>query len=557
MNIHDTYSRWLKLAVKDPDLSEELKAMREEQIEDAFYREVSFGTGGIRGVIGAGTNRINIYTCAKASQGVSDYLKKTPGEKKVVIAYDSRIKSDLFAKHSAEVFAANGIHTYLFDRLMPTPVLSYAVRALGCDAGIVITASHNPSKYNGYKVYNAEGCQITDNAANAIYREIEKLDFCDDVKEMPYEEAVTKGLIESVPETVFTGYIEAVKKESVLGSVPAKRDVRLVFTPLNGTGLEPVTRVLIESGFTNITVVREQAEPNGSFPTCPKPNPEEAPAMELGLEYCRKYNADLLLASDPDADRLGIAVKKPDGEYVLLSANELGVLLLDYICTMRIRNGTMPPHPVFMKTIVTTELAEKIADSYGVSTVNTLTGFKYIGEQICELEKKQREKEFIFGLEESYGFLTGTYVRDKDAVNAALHTAEMFAYLAAKGTGLYERLQELYAIHGYCLNTQHSYQFEGSAGMERMKEIMEELRSGKYGAAGIPVNAVIDYQRGIDGLPKSNVLKFLLNHGSMIVRPSGTEPKLKVYCSITADKAEQAEKIEHDLASRMDAFVKQ
>lgn len=557
MNIHDTYSRWLKLAVKDPDLSEELKAMREEQIEDAFYREVSFGTGGIRGVIGAGTNRINIYTCAKASQGVSDYLKKIPGEKKVVIAYDSRIKSDLFAKHSAEVFAANGIHTYLFDRLMPTPVLSYAVRALGCDAGIVITASHNPSKYNGYKVYNAEGCQITDNAANAIYREIEKLDFFDDVKEMPYEEAVTEGLIESVPETVFTGYIEAVKKESVLGSVPAKRDVRLVFTPLNGTGLEPVTRVLIESGFTNITVVREQAEPNGSFPTCPKPNPEEAPAMELGLEYCRKYNADLLLASDPDADRLGIAVKKPDGEYVLLSANELGVLLLDYICTMRIRNGTMPPHPVFMKTIVTTELAEKIADSYGVSTVNTLTGFKYIGEQICELEKKQREKEFIFGLEESYGFLTGTYVRDKDAVNAALHTAEMFAYLAAKGTGLYERLQELYAIHGYCLNTQHSYQFEGSAGMERMKEIMEELRSGKYGAAGIPVNAVIDYQRGIDGLPKSNVLKFLLNHGSMIVRPSGTEPKLKVYCSITADKAEQAEKIEHDLASRMDAFVKQ
>lgn len=549
------YKQWLKNTKNVKNIWDELKSMNDEEIEDAFYRDLTFGTGGLRGVIGAGTNRINVFTVAKASQGLANYVNKhfsdTPS---IAIAYDSRIKSDLFSKTAAEVFAANGIKAHIYPELMPTPCLSYAVRALGCSAGIVITASHNPSKYNGYKVYGADGCQITTEAAADILSEIDKIDIFNDVKSMVFDEALHEGIIEYIGEDVYTAFIEEVKNQSVLFGEEINRDVAIVYSPLNGTGLKPVTRVLRESGFTNITVVAEQEKPDGCFPTCPYPNPEIREAMELGLQYCDKTGADLLLATDPDADRCGIAVKGMEG-YQLITGNEVGLLLLDYICSQRQKHGKMPEHPVFVKTIVTMDLAEKIAAKYEAETINVLTGFKFIGETIGRLEAQGRENDYICGFEESYGYLTGAYVRDKDAVDAAYMICEMFAYYKTRNISLLDKLKELYYEYGYCLNTLHSYEFDGPAGMNRMKDIMGMFHNGLDMIATQKVVQIEDYSQGLYGLPKSDVLKFITESGSVVVRPSGTEPKLKIYVSVTADDRAAAELIEKSIVNDLEKYL--
>lgn len=556
MDIKREYERWLKLAAADADVSEELRRMDETQMEDAFYRDLSFGTGGLRGVIGAGTNRMNIYTVAKASQGLSDYLKKNFSTPSVVIGYDSRIKSELFAKMAAGVFAANGVTVNIWPALMPVPTVSFAVRYLGASAGVMITASHNPSKYNGYKVYGADGCQITTEAAGEILAEIQKLDIFSDVRTGDFDAAVAAGEIRYIPEEVYTAFVEAVKKQSVLFGEEVNKNVAIVYSPLNGSGLKPVTRTLKEMGYTNITVVKEQEQPDGHFPTCPYPNPEIKEAMALGMEYARKCNADLLLATDPDCDRVGIAVKNRSGEYELLTGNQVGLLLLDYICQQRVKHGKMPADPVMVKTIVTMDMGELIAKHYGVRTVNVLTGFKFIGEQIGKLEKQGKEDSYIFGFEESYGYLTGTYVRDKDGVNGAYMICEMFSYYASRGLTLTDKLEELYKTYGYCLNTLHSYTFEGSAGFAKMQAIMQEFRSGIGSFGGKRVVKLLDYAPGIDGLPRSDVLKFLLEDNcSVVVRPSGTEPKLKLYISVSAKDRETAEMEEKEIVNSAEIFL--
>ena len=563
--IKNEYDRWLdrttvKAESNTEDLRAELAAMDEAKIEDAFYRDLAFGTGGLRGVIGAGTNRINIFTVAKATQGLANYINENfPENLSVAIAYDSRIKSDLFSKTAASVLAANGIKAHIYPQLMPTPCLSFAVRELKCSAGIVITASHNPSKYNGYKVYGPDGCQITTEAAAAILAEIKKVDIFDDVKNTDFDSAMGEGLISYIDESVYTAFTEKVKEQSVLFGDEIDRNVAIVYTPLNGTGLKPVTRALSESGFTNITVVEEQREPDGNFPTCPYPNPEIREAMELGLQYCAKTGADLLLATDPDADRCGIAVRDGDG-YRLITGNEVGLLLLDYICSQRIKHGKMPENPVFVKTIVTMDLAERIADHYGVKTVNVLTGFKFIGEVIGRLEAEGRESDYICGFEESYGYLTGTYVRDKDAVNAAFMICELFAFYKTRGISLLEKLNELYDTYGYCMNTLHSYQFEGASGMVKMQNIMKTFHN-EYNEGdsigGLDIQTVLDYSKGLDGLPKSDVIKYLLKGGSsVVVRPSGTEPKLKTYISVTAGDPEEAGAQETSIVNNLESYLK-
>lgn len=536
------YEIWME-KVKDEELRHELMKMDAAQAEDAFYRDLTFGTGGLRGVLGAGTNRMNIYTVAKASQGLADYVKEHfPQEKRrIAVSYDSRINSERFAHTASKVFAANGIRVYIYRELMPTPCLSYAVRRLECAAGIMITASHNPSRYNGYKVYGADGCQITTEAAAEIQREIEKLDIFEDVRISENEE------FEYIPEEVYTSFVEEVKGQSLLGTETVDKDVAIVYSPLNGTGLKPVLRTLRESGYRNITVVKEQEEPDGNFPTCPYPNPEIPEAMELGIQYAKKYQAELLLATDPDCDRVGIAVKNEKGEYVLLSGNETGLLLLDYVCSRRRALGRMPQDPVMVKTIVTTDLAESIAAHYGVRTVNVLTGFKFIGEQIGYLEDS-----YIFGFEESYGYLSGTYVRDKDGVNGAFLICEMFSYYKAKGVTLLERLGEIYRQYGFAKNTLYSYAFEGAAGFEKMQEIMKYFRGGIKELGGKAVEKCLDYSAGLDGLPPSDVLKFLLEgQCSVVVRPSGTEPKLKTYISVRADDEESALWVEQAIAREL------
>ena len=554
MDYKAEYKKWLE-KVTDKDLRKELQTMVEAAIEDAFYRDLAFGTGGLRGTIGAGTNRMNIHTVAKASQGLSQYLLASATTPSVVIGYDSRIKSDLFAKVAAGVFVFNGIKVHLWPELNPVPTVSFAVRELHASAGVMITASHNPSKYNGYKVYGSDGCQITTEAAAEILAEIQKVDIFTDVRLSTFEDEVKAGKIKYIDSSVLDNFIEAVKSQSVLFGDEVNRDVAIVYSPLNGTGLKPVTRVLSESGFTNITVVEEQKNPDGNFPTCPYPNPEIREAMELGLQYCERTGADLLLATDPDADRCGIAVRTASGDYQLLSGNEVGLLLLDFICSQRVKHNQMPEHPVFVKTIVTMDLAEKIADHYGVQTINVLTGFKFIGEVIGRLEKQGRSADYICGFEESYGYLTGTYVRDKDAVNAAFMICEMFAYYKTRGISLLDKLNELYATFGYCLNTLHSYEFDGSAGMAKMGKIMADFHKGLDEIAGQKVKRTEDYRNGLDGLPKSDVLKYYTENGSVVVRPSGTEPKLKTYISVTAkDKtaADYKEKIiSADLEKRM------
>lgn len=545
MNHNEEYNRWLEKATADEDIIAELKAMDEVKIEDAFYRNLAFGTGGLRGTIGAGTNRMNVYTVAKASQGLADYLVKHYASPSVAIGYDSRIKSDVFARVAASVFAANGVKVFIWPQLMPVPTVSFATRYLHSSAGVMITASHNPSKYNGYKVYGEDGCQITTAAAKEILAEIEKLDIFADVKTSDFEAEISGRKIEYISDAVYSAFVEEVRNQSVLFGEAINKDVAIIYTPLNGAGLKPVLRTLQETGYTNITVVAEQEQPDGNFPTCPYPNPEIKEAMALGMEYARKHNADLLLATDPDCDRVGIAVKDKNGEYVLLSGNETGILLLDYICSQRTKHGKMPADPVMVKTIVTMDLAERIAAHYGVRTVNVLTGFKFIGEQIGMLERENKADSYIFGFEESYGYLTGSYVRDKDGVNGAYMICEMFSYYATRGVSLLDKLDELYGIYGYCLNTLHSFEFEGSAGFAKMQEIMEDFRKGLASIGGKKVLKMLDYSQGLDGLPKSDVLKFLLEDNcSVVVRPSGTEPKLKIYASVNAKDRQEAEQTE-------------
>ena len=556
MNVQERYASWLENATGDADVAQELQAIRgcDGRIEDAFYRDLAFGTGGLRGVIGAGTNRMNIYTVAKASQGLADYVVKhfTPEARSVAVSYDSRIKSDLFARITAEVFVANGIRVHIYPELMPTPCLSFAVRKLNCDAGVMVTASHNPSKYNGYKVYGADGCQITTEAAEEILAEIEKLDIFADVKRENYDAALADGRISLIGEDVYTAFVSEVKKQSVLDdSTPVDRNVAIVYTPLNGTGLKPVLRTLRETDFTNITVVKEQEQPDGHFPTCPYPNPEIREAMETGLALCRKVKPDLLLGTDPDCDRMGVAVPEGD-DYRLITGNEMGVLLLDYICRRRLETGAMPEKPVAVTTIVSTDMAQPIANHYGVELRRVLTGFKFIGEQIAQLESAGEIDRYIFGFEESYGYLSGGHVRDKDAVNASMLCCEMTAWYKSKGMTLAQAMDALYETYGFYRNDLASFTFEGSEGMQKMAAIMEHLRANPPKMLdGKTVETVVDYQTGVNGLPNSNVLEFQTNSAKVLVRPSGTEPKVKVYLSARASNMDAAANMNQRILSEL------
>ncbi len=557
MNIEQNYKLWLE-NVLDSDLKKELTNMSKDQIEDAFYKDLEFGTGGLRGVIGAGTNRMNIYTVRKVSEGISRYIINNFSEKdrKIAISYDSRINSDVFAKAAAEVYASNGILVYIYPTLSPVPTLSFATRYLCCAVGVMITASHNPKEYNGYKVYGEDGCQFTTKSADETLEYINSIDIFKDVKTMSFDEGFEKNLISYIKPSVITSFIEHVKNESLIKNEDINKDVSIVYSPLNGTGLYTVTRALKEMGYTNIKVVEEQQFPNGYFHTCPYPNPEIKEAMQLGMDYAKKYNADLLLATDPDCDRVGIAVKDKDSSYRLFSGNETGVLLLNYICERRIALKMMPKDAVMVKTIVTTDMAERVAKHYGVKCVNVLTGFKYIGEQIGLLEKNSKENDYIFGFEESYGYLSGTYVRDKDAVNASVLICEMFAYYKSKNITLIDKLNELYAKFGYTYNTLYSFKFDGSKGFVKMQEIMNKFRDNILSIAGINVINKLDYINGLDNLPKSNVIKFYLeNNISVVVRPSGTEPKLKTYISVTAKDYNTATKIENNLHNYLLKFM--
>ncbi|MBR3849769.1 MAG: phospho-sugar mutase [Oscillospiraceae bacterium] len=556
--IQAAYERWLKCATDDPDLIPELRAMDEDAVEQAFCADLVFGTAGLRGVLGAGTNRMNVYTVAKATQGMANYvLKNTPaGERRVAVSRDSRLKSELFARVTASVLAANGIEVWIYPELMPVPCLSFATRELHCAAGVMITASHNPAKYNGYKAYGPDGCQMTTQAADAVLAEIQKLDIFNDVKQVDFDEAVREGTIKFVPEDCYTNFIEQVKAQSVLYGEAVDKNVQIIYSPLNGSGLKPVLRALTESGYTNIFVVSEQEKPDGNFPTCTYPNPEIREALALGLDYAKKRQADLMFATDPDCDRVGAAVRDGD-DYVLISGNEMGVLLLDYLCAQRTKHGTMPKDPVFVKTIVTTDMAAKVAAHYGVRTINVLTGFKFIGEQILLLEQKGEAHRYIFGYEESYGYLSGSYVRDKDAVDAAFLICEMFACYKSRGISIPRKLAELYETYGYCLNITHSYTFEGCSGMETMRGILARLRGAVTEFGGKRVLETLDYAKGLDGLPKSDVLKFVLEDDcSVVVRPSGTEPKLKAYITVSAKDKETASEIEQRIAESVEAYLK-
>ena len=559
---------WREQTMEDPDLAAEMEAVCHDEaaLEDRFYKDLEFGTGGLRGVIGAGTNRMNIYTVAKATQGYADYLKERHEAPSVAIAYDSRIKSDVFARTAAQVFAANGIAVYMYSELMPTPALSFAVRHLKCSGGVVITASHNPAKYNGYKVYGSDGCQITTKAAKEIFERISQVDTFGGVAKIDFDLALEQGRIHFISAETIDAYLAAVSAESLGEKTESEKELRrkmpIVYTPLNGTGRYCVTRILKENGFDRVIVVPEQEMPDGNFPTCPYPNPEVREAMELGISLAQRTESELVLATDPDCDRVGIAIKQ-GREFVLLSGNEVGILLLDYICQRRIAMDRMPDHSVAVKTIVTIDMAKKIAAHYGIELREVLTGFKYIGEQIGMLEKAGQSERFIFGFEESYGYLSGSYVRDKDGVNASLLICEMTVYYKARGLTLQDALNQLYETYGYCLNTQHTYAFEGVAGAARMREIMDAFRSEPpRDFAGLRVEKISDYKTSVartaDGrevkiaLPASNVLKFWLEgDSSVVVRPSGTEPKLKVYLSVSAKTREKAKAWEEKILEEL------
>ena len=545
----DNYKRWMQADLEDTALSAELESIagNEDEIKDRFAVALKFGTAGLRGVLGAGTNRMNIYVVRQATQGLANWVKTQGGNQLVAISYDSRINSDVFAKTAACVLAANGIKVRIYDALMPVPALSFATRYYEANAGIMITASHNPAKYNGYKAYGPDGCQMTDEAANIVYAEIQKTDILDGAKLMSFEEGLAAGLIAYVGDDCKEALYDAIKARSVRPGLCKTAGLKLVYSPLNGSGLVPVMRILKDIGIDDITIVPEQQYPDGNFPTCPYPNPEIFEALRLGLELAEKEGADLMLATDPDADRVGIAMKCPDGTYELVSGNEVGVLLLDYICAGRIEKGTMPERAVAVKSLVSTPLADAIAKHYGVEMRNVLTGFKWIGDQIAQLEAAGEVDRFIFGFEESYGYLAGPYVRDKDAVIGSMLICEMAAYYRSIGSSLKQRMEEIYAEYGRYLNKTDSFEFPGLTGMDKMAGIMDDLRKNPLEVIGdYKVTKVIDYMKPEEtGLPAANVLVYDLEDGAqVIIRPSGTEPKIKAYyTTLGKDLAEaQAQK---------------
>ncbi len=555
----ELYKLWCEKAVDDADLQTELKSIAndEEAINDRFYRNLEFGTGGLRGVIGAGAYRLNIYTIRRATQGLADYVNGAFENGSVAIAYDSRIKSDVFAKEAAAVLAANGIKVYIYPELMPTPMLSWAVRYLNCAAGIVVTASHNPGKYNGYKVYGEDGCQITLDVANIVIGKINDVPMFDGAKLVSFDDGVKSGMINIIGQDVIDAYLEKVSEQGVHTELVADSGLKVVYTPLNGAGNKPVRAILKKIGIQEVTVVPEQENPDGNFPTCPFPNPEIKEALAKGIELCNTVKPDLLLATDPDCDRVGIAVPDPNGEYVLFTGNEVGAMLLEYICDERTKLGTMPKNPVAVKTIVTTDIVKAIAEKYNVELRNVLTGFKFIGEQIGFLEKDNENDRYVFGFEESYGYLAGSYVRDKDAVVASMLICEMAAFYRTKGVTLLEAREKMYNTYGNYVHTQKSFTCEGATGMERMKELMSMLRTETPKViGGLKVLAFADYiaseEKNFETgatteitLPKSDVLAFELENGaSVIIRPSGTEPKIKAYYTTIADTRAEAEKLE-------------
>lgn len=546
MTYLDEYKRWKETDLLDIDLNTELDAIScdDDAIKERFAVSLQFGTAGLRGTLGAGTNRMNIWVVRQATQGVAEWVKTQGGTQTVAISYDSRLKGWNFAREAAGVLAANGINVRIYDELMPVPALSFATRYYKCNAGIMVTASHNPAKYNGYKAYGPDGCQMTDDAVAVVYDSIQKTDVLTGAKYMPFSEGVEKGLIKFVGEDCKNGLYEAIEARQVRPGLCKSAGLKLVYSPLNGTGLVPVTHVLKDMGITDITIVPEQEYPNGYFTTCSYPNPEIYAAMEKGVELAKEVGADLMLATDPDADRVGIAMKCPDGSYELVSGNEMGVLLLDYICAGRIEKGTMPENAVAVESIVSTPLAEKVAEHYGVELRHTLTGFKWIGDQIAKLEEAGEVDRFIFGFEESYGYLAGPYVRDKDAIIGSMLICEMAAYYRSIGSSIKQRLKEIYAQYGRYLNLVDAYEFPGLSGMDKMAGIMKGLRDNvPVEFAGKKVTKVTDYlDTASTGLPKSNVLRYDLEDGSvLIVRPSGTEPKIKTYFTTSGATLEEAQ----------------
>ena len=568
-DINALYTLWREKAVLDPDLKAELDAVagQEDEVLDRFYRNLAFGTAGLRGVIGAGTNRMNLYTVNQATQGLADFLNARYAAPQVAIAYDSRIKSDLFAREAAGVLAANGIVVHFFRELVPTPMLSFAVRRLRCQSGIIITASHNPAKYNGYKCYDPEGYQMTDEAAEETYRCIQKVDLFEGVKRMDFDEACRDGRIRFIEDSLIEEFYTRVLSQRVNPEVCANAGLKVIYTPLNGTGNKPVREVLHRAGIADVKVVPQQEHPDGNFPTCPFPNPEIRQAFECALEMAKAHPADLLLATDPDCDRVGIAVR--DGEeYRLMSGNEVGALLADYLLSQRKAKGMLPKKPVVVKTIVTTQLVAAIADQYGAQTVDLLTGFKYIGELVTKLEKKGEADRFIIGMEESYGYLSGTHARDKDAVVASLLICEMASYYKQQGKTLLQVMDALYEAHGMYLSSLLNFGFEGAEGMEKMEGMMRALRTQPpKEIGGMPVALLYDYQArvvtdmksGVQReitLPESNVLSYKLPGGSgVIVRPSGTEPKIKVYITARDKTREKAQRLTDALAADMKRYM--
>ena len=570
MDINALYNEWLEKATGDPDLKAELESIKgnDDEILDRFYRSLEFGTAGLRGVIGAGTNRMNIYTVGRATQGLADYLNANYDNPSVAIGYDSRIKSDLFSKEAASVLAANGVKVYIYDELEPTPCLSYAIRYYHTQSGIIITASHNPARYNGYKCYNPNGYQMTDEEAAEAYEYIQKVDYFTGIKKVDFDDAVNAGKIEFIGEKVINSFLDEVQKQCINPEIVKNADLKVIYTPLNGTGNKPVRAILDRIGVKSVYVVPEQEYPDGNFPTCPFPNPEIKQVFEIGLEMNRKIGADILLATDPDCDRVGIAVPDKTGELVLMSGNEVGAMLLNYILSQRLEKGTLPKSAIAVKSFVSTDLAEVIAKKYNCTFKNLLTGFKYIGELITNLEKEGRASDFVMGFEESYGYLAGTHARDKDAVVASMLICEMAAYYKTKNMNLVDVMNSLYDKFGYYCNEVKSYTFEGAQGMEKMAQIMDTLRQNPPKTIGdFIVTAVSDYKTSkttfTDGkeekieLPKSNVLAFALENGNkVIVRPSGTEPKIKAYLTAIGNDKESASKIAKTLESAADEFMK-
>lgn len=547
MTEQEKYNYWLEQKDLDAEVLSQLKAIEgnETEIFESFYKDLEFGTAGLRGILGAGTNRMNIYTVGKASDGFAKYLKENFKSPSIAIAYDSRINSQLFAWVSARIMAKNGIKVYIYNELMPTPMLSYAVRYYKCDGGIVITASHNPAKYNGYKVYGSDGCQAGPEMADAILSYINKTDMF----KVQLAEKDDKN-INIIPDSVIESFIETILKKRVYEDKDAVKNLNIVYTPLNGTGMMPVDRVMKKMGVENMTVVKEQQNPDGNFPTCAYPNPEYREALEKGLELLEKTKGDILIATDPDADRVGVAVKHND-EFRLITGNEMGVLMLDYICRAKTLNGTMPKHPVAVKTIVTTAMVDAVCQKYNVKLESVLTGFKFIGGVIAELEENNRVEDYLLGFEESYGYLLGEHVRDKDAVSAVMLIADMTAYYKSKGKTLVDVLEDMFKEFGYYENKTATFAFEGASGLEKMGALMEQLRNcPPKTVAGADIIEISDYKLSITKnqqgetpitLPKSNVLAYKLSDGcSFVVRPSGTEPKLKIYMFVKAETSDKA-----------------